>query len=182
MSQGLCRSEARVSCFETKSLRLSSILYCRFHGQIKKAHVAALLAVKSAWKEAVVSISLNRFDKFLWYGINGPTSETWFTDFLFCKELRVRGHPNLSGHIFMRSCNHLDMKEVTFTAKGYDNSLKPAQVIEWLEYKPKREWDEPRQLDVSAGQLSGGHLGVVDALKTVRFTSTSLASLYLPKI
>lgn len=157
-------------------------MYCRFHGQIKKAHVAALLAVKSAWKEAVVSISLNRFDKFLWYGINGPTSETWFTDFLFCKELRVRGHPNLSGHIFMRSCNHLDMKEVTFTAKGYDNSLKPAQVIEWLEYKPKREWDEPRQLDVSAGQLSGGHLGVVDALKTVRFTSTSLASLYLPTI
>ncbi|KAH7697915.1 hypothetical protein AAVH_34996 [Aphelenchoides avenae] len=64
------------------------------------------------------------------------------------------------------NCSHLDMRDIRFT-------LTPADVVEWLEHEPEKEWDEPRQLDLREGIHTGSLAGVVDALKEAFLSATT---------
>ncbi|KAH7704782.1 skp1-related [Aphelenchoides avenae] len=147
-------------------------------GPISSEHCALLHCAMSAWKDAVVCIKPKRF--------SSPAALTCaLTDLLFCKELRIIGHPAQSAHSFMHlpailSCNRLDMTKIWhgggFKKRGKYYRfplLNPAEIIEWLEHEPEKKWDEPRHMDVKLIAVSGDLVGVVDALKKAFFSATS---------
>ncbi|KAH7687771.1 SKR-1 protein, partial [Aphelenchoides avenae] len=134
---------------------------------ISSAHFALLLRVKSAWKNADVSVSLDRF-------ASPKTRTRALTELLFCRELHVSGRAAYSPHSLMHlpvilGCNHLDMRRTRYCSPP----MKPAEVVEWLEHEPMKKWDEPLQLNLGEWQLSGGLMGAVDALKNAFLSATS---------
>lgn len=148
---------------EQNILGLRYLWIFRFRTPISSEDCTLLLDAKPAWKNAFVSVSVYRF--------TSPATRTAaLTDILFCKKLRVTGCPERSPHSFMhlpaiRSCNHLDMRWISFTLKKGWPLPEPTGVIEWLEHEPAKEWDEPRQIELWAGDHCD--VKVVDALKKV---------------
>ncbi|KAH7700805.1 SKR-1 protein, partial [Aphelenchoides avenae] len=94
---------------EAKRLKCCAVRKLVFRDPITSTHCARLLGAKSAWKHAVVSVSLDRF-------VSPETLSRALTDLLFCRKLRFSGQPPCSPHSFLHlpvviSCNYLNIRE-----------------------------------------------------------------------